>query len=52
MVFLSGGGEATNPQNMEALNESVWSWGIEEEDRTPFPYWKGVEGYREPVYLN
>ena len=31
VIFLTGGGEATNPENMEALYASVRSWGTEEE---------------------
>ena len=48
MVFLTGGGETTNPEKMEALYASVRSWGTEEEDDIPFPSWKGVDEYREP----
>ena len=50
MVFLTGGGEATNPEKMEALYVSVQSWGTEEEDDIIFPYCKGVDDYRNPVY--
>ena len=34
---------------MEALYASVRSWGAEEEDYIHFPYWKGVDEYRDPV---
>ena len=37
---------------MEALYASVWSWGKEEDDNIPFPSWKGVAEYWEPVYPN
>ena len=30
-AFLMGGGEATNPENMEVLYASIRSWGMEEE---------------------
>ena len=30
LVFLTGGGEATNPENMEALYVFVQSWVAEE----------------------
>ena len=43
VVLPTGGGEATNPENMEALYASVRSWGTEEEDTIPFPYWKGFD---------
>ena len=49
MVLPTGGGEATNPKNIRALYASVWSWGTEKEEDIPFPFWKGVEEYREPV---
>ena len=49
-VFLTGGGEDTNPENMETLYASVQSWGTEEEDNIPFPDWKGVDEYQYPVY--
>ena len=44
-----GGGETTNPENMEALYASLQSWGDEEEYDI---YWKGVDEYREPVEHN
>ena len=44
-----GGGDDTSLENMEALYASIWSWGTEEEDNTPFPDWKGVEEYWDPV---
>ena len=50
MVFSTGGGESTNPENMEALYVSVRSRGMEEEEDTPFTYWKGVDEYQDPVY--
>ena len=43
VVLLTGGGEATNPENMEALYESVRSWGTEEEDDTNFPSCNGFD---------
>ena len=49
LVFPKSGGEAKKPENMEALYASVRSWGTEEEDDIPFPSWKRVEKYREPV---
>ena len=49
VVFLTGGGEATNPEKMEAFYASVQSWGTEEEDNIPFPSWKGVDEYQDPV---
>ena len=51
-VFPTGGGEATNPENMKALYKSVWSWGTEEEDKITFPDWKGVDDYRDFVDPN
>ena len=36
VIFLTGGGEATNPDNIEALYAFVRSWGTEEEDDIPF----------------
>ena len=30
LVFPIGGGESTNPENMEALYESVRPWGTEQ----------------------
>ena len=49
MVIPTGGSEATNPENTEALYASVRSWGTEEEGETTFPYWKGVEEYQDSV---
>ena len=49
VVLPTGGGEATNPESMESLYESVRSLGMEEEDSIPFPYWKGVYEYWYPV---
>ena len=49
LAFPTVGGESTNPENMEALYASVRSWGMEEQDNTPFPYWKGVDEYQDPV---
>ena len=43
MVLPIGGGEDTNPENMEDLYTWVRSWGREEEDNTTFPYWKAVD---------
>ena len=43
MLFPTGGGEATNPENVEALYASVRSWYMEEEDNIPFPDCKGVD---------
>ena len=37
---------------MGALYASVQSWGTEEEDTIPFPDWKGIDEYRDPVYPN
>ena len=34
---------------MEALYASVRSWGMKEEDGIPFPEWKGVDEYWDPV---
>ena len=34
---------------MEDIYESVQSLVTEEEDRIPFPYWKGVDEYRYHV---
>ena len=47
--FTKGGCEATNLENMEALYASIRSWGMEEEGNIPFPSWKGVDEYRDPV---
>ena len=52
MVFLTGGGEATNPENMEALYASVRSWGTEKEYYIPFEEWKEVDEYLYPVDPN
>ena len=49
MVFPIGGGEATNPENVEALHASVQSWGMEEEYDIPLTYWKVVDEYRDAV---
>ena len=49
MVLPIGGGEDTKPENMEALYAYIRLWGTEEEDNTPFPYWKGVDEYHELV---
>ena len=49
VVFSTDGGESKTPENMEALYASVQSWGTEEEDDVPFPTWKGVDEYWEPV---
>ena len=49
LVFPVGGDESANLEKMEALYTSVRSWGMEEEDGIPFPYWKGVDEYRDPV---
>ena len=50
VVFLTGGGETTNPEKMEALYASVRSYVMEEEDGIPFPSWNIVGEYRDPVY--
>ena len=34
---------------MEALYESVRSWGTKEGEEIPFTPWKGVDEYQEPV---
>ena len=34
---------------MGALYASLRSWGMEEEGVIPFPDWKGVDEYRDPV---
>ena len=47
MVFPPGGGEAINPENIEALYSSVRSWGTEEEGDIPFTSWKGVDEYQD-----
>ena len=52
MVFPTDGGEAANPENMEALYSSVRSWGTEEEYDIPCLDWKGVDEYQEPVGSN
>ena len=49
MVLPTGRGESKNPENMEALYSSVWSWGEEEEEEITFTSWKGVYEYRDPV---
>ena len=49
MVFPTGGGEATNLENIEALYASVRSWGMKEEGGILFPPWKGVDEYQYPV---
>ena len=49
LVFPTGGGEAKNLVNMEALYASVRSWGTEEEEKIPFTSWKGVDEYQDPV---
>ena len=49
MVLPTGGGEATNPENMEALYASVRSWGTEEEGDIAFQSWKVVYEYQDPV---
>ena len=35
-IFPTGEGEATNPEKMEDLYESIHSWGMEEEDGIDF----------------
>ena len=49
MVWPTGGGEATNPENMEVVYTSKPSWDTEEEGATNFPSWKGVDEYHYPV---
>ena len=49
MLFPTGGGEATKPENMKALYASVQSWGTEEEYIIPFLTYKGVDEYRDPI---
>ena len=51
-AFPTGGDEATNPENMEALCAYIRSRGMEEEDKITFPYWKGVGEYRDLVNPN
>ena len=36
-------------EKMEDLYKSVKSWGIEKYYIMPFPDWKGVDEYRDPV---
>ena len=50
--FPTGGGESTNPENMDALHASLRSLGTEEEDDITFPTWKGVYAYWYPVEPN
>ena len=52
MVFPTGGGESTNPENMEALYAFIRLWGTEEEGDIPFPSWKGVYEYWDHVDPN
>ena len=49
MVLSTGGGEATNPEKMEDLYASIRYWGMEEEDNTTFPSWKGDDDYQDPA---
>ena len=49
VVFPTSGGEATNTEKIEALYTSIRSRGTEGEDGIPFPSWKGVAEYRDPV---
>ena len=37
LIFPIGGGEATNPVNMEGLYVFIRSGSMEEEDNIPFP---------------
>ena len=52
VTFPTGGCEATNPENMEALYASVQAWGTEEQGDIIFPYWKGVDEYQDSVDPN
>ena len=52
VVLPTGGGEATNPENMGVLYASVLSWGMEEEENILLPDWKRVDEYRDPVDPN
>ena len=36
-------------EKMEDLYKSIKSWGIEKYSIMPFPEWKGVDEYRDPV---
>ena len=49
VVFPTCGGEATNPENMEALYVSKRLWGTEELYNIPFLSWNRVDEYRDPV---
>ena len=49
VLFPTGGGESTKPENMEGLYASIRSWGTEEKYKIPFPLWKVVDEYRYPV---
>ena len=49
VAFPTGRGEATNPENMEALYASVQLWGTEKEGDIPFPSWNLFDEYRDPV---
>ena len=49
VVFLTGGGEATNPENMGDLYAFVRSWCTEQDEDIHFLPWKGVDEYRDPV---
>ena len=49
VVFPTGGYEVTNLEMMESFNASKQSWDTEEEDNTPFTYWKGIDEYRDPI---
>ena len=46
-----GVGEATNPEKMEALYDSIRTCGTEEQDNTPFPSCKVVYEYQDTVDL-
>ena len=43
VVLPTGGGEANNPEKMEAFYASVRSWGTEGEVDIHFPSWKVVD---------
>ena len=49
VAFLIVEDETKNPEKTEDLQESVRSWGMEEEDNINFTDWKGVDEYRDTV---
>ena len=46
VTFPTSGGKATNPENMEDLYASVWSWSTKEENSIPLPYCKRIGEYQ------